>query len=253
MSKGARHGLGVLVGLVFTPVIGFALLYGTQKLNRSFTVFALESGDRWVGAGSLVVAAILIGLLAGSRLSPMAALIPGAVLAVNGLLWVSSPRWMLSHTTNKLPDDLERGYAVLSSTGLLLVLGVLLLISGLAPSRWRAAVTRPAGAAPYAPPRFDSGPAGRPFDSGAPQAAGAPPAAAAPPLGSAGPPPFDPNARPYSQGPPQSPPPASPHNPPQAPPPAPGQSESPRRPQPQADEAGEWTRMYGGDDFRGSR
>src|SRR5690606_41753757 len=69
MSNGARHGLGVLFGLIVTPVIAACMMYGTEKIGRSVRTLAFDGGDRWVGAAALLFAAVLLGLAAGSRRS----------------------------------------------------------------------------------------------------------------------------------------------------------------------------------------
>src|SRR5437868_9472256 len=106
MSNGARHGIGVLIGLIVTPVVAGLLMYGTQRLGeavRRGAVFAAPSahGDKWTAAAIMLVVAIMLGLLVGSRLSPLASLVPGAVLTVVGLLWVVAPRWTVTHTAKE--------------------------------------------------------------------------------------------------------------------------------------------------------
>lgn len=245
MSNGARHGLGVLIGLVLTPVTALCLLYGGSRLRMiyvySFARFQGYHGkELWITIAVFLAATVLLGLAAGSRLSPVASLVPGAVYTVIGVIWFVSPRWALSHPgAGVLPRDLDRGYAMLGPSGVFFLLGVLLLVASLAPSRWKARAV--AGAAPVfgGPPPAPMGPPPMP---GAPAPMGAP---QAPPAQS-----------PSWQGAPQY---GAPPAPPAAsnPPPLPAGSPAPpsrgeSKPEPSIDSGpdddgpGEWTRVYGG-------
>ncbi|GAA0560958.1 hypothetical protein [Actinomadura livida] len=253
MSNGARHGLGALVGLVVTPIIAACMMYGTDKLSRAVRTFAFEGGDRWVGAAVFVVAAVLLGLVAGSRLSPLASFIPGAAYTVIGVLWILAPRWTFQHTGRDfLPRELWIGYTTLAAYGVFLLIGLGLVVASLAPSRWKA--LRPAGAAPrFGAPPAPMGPPmhGAPAHMGPPPGQGSPPWQGAPQYG-------QPPAR--QPGPGNPPPlpsaaPAAPPAPPPAPPaPAPAADDRPAPPprsgadrsDSDEDEPGEWTQVYGG-------
>ncbi|TDC96157.1 hypothetical protein [Actinomadura sp. 7K507] len=253
MSSGARHGIGALIGVVVTPIIAACLMYGTYRLGRSVTTLRFEGADRWLGAAALLAAAVLIGLVAGSRISPLASLIPGAVYSLSGALWVVSPRWSFQNTASELPSELSRGYMVIGPYGVFLVIGVALLLASLAPSRWRS--LRGAGAAPrfggpppapmgpppmhgaqqpmgaHQPPQAPPGPGQSPPWQGAPQY-GQPPAQP----GAANPPPL-PSGPPAAPAAPAAPAPAQP---------ADDRPESSPRRGPDEDNPGEWTQMYGG-------
>ncbi|GLZ03938.1 hypothetical protein Acsp03_14040 [Actinomadura sp. NBRC 104412] len=250
MSNGARHGIGVLVGLVVTPVVAFCLLYGVGRMTDFFRVPALEGRwpDRLIALAVLVVAAVLLGLVMGSRLSPVASLVPGVVFTAFGLLWLLMPEFAGERTGNMLPRSLDFGYGVVAPYGILLLLGVALLVASMSPSRWRVAGASPARSR-YGMPPAPMGPGG----AAPPPQYGAPPVPAgqyrpapsphAP--GPAVPPPYSP---PGASGPPQPPSDVRSPQPPPAPEPAP---EPPRQGGgEQRQEAGEWTQMYGGDDLR---
>ncbi|MFB4305964.1 hypothetical protein [Actinomadura sp. GTD37] len=244
MSNGARHGLGVVAGLVLAPVVMLCLMYGVGKLRFVYSIgiarFQSYHGtELWIGLAVLTVAAVLLGLLAGSRLSPVASLVPGAVYTGIGLIWLMSPRWAITHPDNDvLPRDLETGYGMLGPVGVFFILGVLLLVASLAPSRWKART--PAGAAPRygAPPPAPMGP---PHMQGAPAPMGAPqqPPAQSPSW----------QAAPQYGAPPAQPAAANPPPLPAGPPSAPAPPAAENKPSGSAsddDEPGEWTRMYGG-------
>ncbi|WP_395109370.1 hypothetical protein [Actinomadura sp. SCN-SB] len=245
MSNGARHGIGVLVGLVVTPVVAFCVFYGVSRVATLFRVLALEGrwSDRLIALAVLVIAAALLGLVMGSRLSPVASLVPGVVFTAFGLLWLLVPNFAGKHTGDMLPRSLDFGYGVVAPYGILLLLGVALLVASMSPSRWRVAGASPARSR-YGMPPAPMGPGGAappPVPAGQYQPAPSPyaPGPAVPP----------PSSPPGASGPPQPPSDAgSPQPPPPAPEPAPGPPRQGGGEQRQ--EAGEWTRMYGGDDLR---
>jgi hypothetical protein len=240
MSNGARHGLGVVIGLVVTPVIALCLMYGTYRLGRYLQILRLEGSNRWLAAALLILAAVLIGLVAGSRVSPIASLIPGGVYALTGALWILAPRWAFENTARQLPRELDYGYLLLGPYGFFLLLGVALLAASLSPARWKA--HRPTGAAP----RFGGPP---PAPMGPPPMPGA-----QAPMGAPQPPPAPGQSPPWHGAPQYGQPPAQPAspNPPALPsaPPTPAAEERPKRSSPgtgpDEDEPGEWTQMYGG-------
>lgn len=253
MSNGARHGLGVLVGLIGLPVILGLLIYSADRSLRNSEVFSSGTSDRWLGAALLAAAALVVGLLAASRVSPVAALIPGLLLTANGLLWVAKPAWLLRHSRDVLPNSLERGY--FGSIGILLAVGVVLLVSALPPSRWRSTAASPrTGMAsqpapfgpPPGPPRYERQP--QPQQQPQHQQYQPQPQQQHQPQHQPqqGVPPYDPSAQPF--GAPQAPPPAAPQSSPQGGAGGPGGAGGSARPgtTPDDDEPGEWTRIYGG-------
>ncbi|MEU4822207.1 hypothetical protein ACLQ2P_00030 [Actinomadura citrea] len=242
MSNGARHGLGVLIGLVVTPVIALCLMYSTTKFTEYFRYFFTRGGeDRWVGAGVVLVAAVLVGLAAGSRVSPLASLIPGAAYTAIGFLWLAAPRFAFEHSgRGVLSRELYLGYTTLAPYGVFLLLGVALLVASLAPSRWKARTA--------AAPRFGGPP---PAPMGPPPMHGG-----QAPMGAPQPPPAPGQSPPWQGGPQYGQPPAQPHgrqpgsNPPPLPP---ARRAEDARSEPPAksgsddeDPPGEWTQMYGG-------
>ena len=141
MSNGARHGWGALVGLILVPAIAAALTYGTWRTLSGGQQFGPTSNEYRIGLASLAITAVLLGIVVGSRLSPLASLIPGLVLTALGAVWAASPIWATEHTAGKLPDSLDKldaGYRSVGASGVLLVIGVVLLVAALFPARWRA-------------------------------------------------------------------------------------------------------------------
>ncbi|WP_067488841.1 hypothetical protein [Actinomadura hibisca] len=159
MSNGARHGLGVLLGLIATPVLALGLAFGLERVLRAYQMFQPFS-ERAVWVLVLVGVGLLAGLLAGSRVSPLASLVPGVALTAYGTLWqVSLER--VGDLTDPLPDRFERGFNLSGGTGFVLLLGVVLVAASLPPSRWKGrpkATAQPRHAGPPAGPPEPLGP-----------------------------------------------------------------------------------------------
>lgn len=145
MPNGARHILGAAIGLILTPVIAGGLMLGTERLLRGFATFRFDEPDYQLGGLILAGVGLLLGVLVGSRISPLASLLPGLVFSAAGVLWVVAPRWIAEQTTDLLPNELARGYQYVGPYGVLLFLGVLLLVSSLFPARWAARHPAPGG------------------------------------------------------------------------------------------------------------
>jgi hypothetical protein len=144
MPNGARHILGAAIGLILTPVITAGLMLGTERLLRGFQTFRFTETDYRLGGLILAGVGLLLGLIVGSRMSPLTSLIPGLTFTAVGVLWVVAPRW-IAEKTNNLPGTLENGYRYVGPYGIFLLLGVLLLVASLFPSRWAARDRQPAG------------------------------------------------------------------------------------------------------------
>ncbi|MFI6599614.1 hypothetical protein ACIBHX_25460 [Nonomuraea sp. NPDC050536] len=168
MSNGVRHALGVVAGLLLTPLIVAGLTYGVGSAS---TEMARTLRPPWLGFGLLALTAIALAFLLGSRISPIASLISGLVFSALGI----TP--LIEMTGVRiLPDDLLSsmvgiGLQTLDYSGLMLVLGVTMLTVSAFPSRWRS--SRPAvqppvpygGQSPYGgPPPYPPGPPHQPHN-----------------------------------------------------------------------------------------
>jgi len=162
MGNGTRHLLGAIAGIVAIPVV-VALVFGGFSLTmRAYAQFLTRGGELYVAVAVLVVGAIVLALLVGTRISPLASLIPGLVVTGIGALAVAAPG-----TINAFAHDL--GSVRLSFGGLRLtvgqmvtdpvftgayaLVGVLLIVASLAPSRWRAKAPAAAPGAHRAAPQ----------------------------------------------------------------------------------------------------
>lgn len=141
MRNGVRHWLGAGAGLLATPLIAAGLVYGHTQSQPTM---------EWFRVGALAGAALLVGLLAGSRLSPLASLLPGlgfTGLAVTGLVRIGTGAdhrlWFdpgLDQYPNPLADIMRTfdpgSYAMLPHAWSLAI-GCVLLAASIFPSRWR--------------------------------------------------------------------------------------------------------------------
>jgi hypothetical protein len=141
MSNAARHWWGALLGVILVPAIAAALAYATWRTLSGRAQFGPTSNEYRIGLASFAVTALVLGIVIGSRLSPLASLFPGLALTAVGGLWAASPAWAAEHTGGKLPhslDKLDAGYQSMGTTGLMLLVGAVLLFASLFPGRWRA-------------------------------------------------------------------------------------------------------------------
>ncbi|MFE3450999.1 hypothetical protein ACFXJ8_18940 [Nonomuraea sp. NPDC059194] len=151
MPNAVRHVLGVVAGLLLTPLLAVGLAYGVGQIVFVFKVTFIMP---WQGPVALAACAVVLGVMAGSRLSPVASLLPGLTFTLAGGTMLI-PEWYPARLLELLPGTLRFGIDGLGTTGLLFVLGVLLLTASAFPSRWRA--TRPKlPSPPQQPPSYPS-------------------------------------------------------------------------------------------------
>lgn len=168
MSNSVRHVLGALVGVVAIPIV----LFGVNTFVRwvySANVTLRFTPEAGAGVAAILVVCLLLGALAGSRISPLAALIPGVLFTLLGIA-ASIP-----DVFGLLGPLASVEYFSLGSIPYLL-LGGILLGSAVFPNRWRPAqaaraAAYPQGPAPYAPaPGYPPGA----YGPGGPQAPSGP-------------------------------------------------------------------------------
>jgi hypothetical protein len=136
MSNVSRHLIGVLLGVAAVPVVGFGVAWAPAW--PSVAGYAVTDvprvADRAAELAALGVLALVIGLLAGSRLSPLASLLPGLALTALGALGALG-------TPPALAAALEPpggGDPWFARDPALLLVGGLLLVASLPVARWRA-------------------------------------------------------------------------------------------------------------------
>jgi hypothetical protein len=256
MSNGARHALGFLAGLILAPVIRLGTMYGTQEMGLLTPGFLADSRGRLLGAAALAGVVVLVAFLVGSRMSPLASLIPGLLLSAVAVAWIVAPATTTRLIVEPLPPFFDRARGLVTTYETVLgLLGGVMFFSSLFPSRWRGRAARSAVTGPA--PGYTNAPGHvRPLPSG--QGTAASPYAAPDDGTEPGPvvPGFTgtraatPATPPAGSRPPGSPPPLStPPGPGETPAAGPSPYASPGSPG--SPGVGEWTRMYGGDEFKG--
>ncbi|MBV2367082.1 hypothetical protein [Streptomonospora nanhaiensis] len=139
MSNALRHVLGLLLGILLAPVLAFGLAWAPlwpAEAGLDPGLADIPGAPEWaVPVGALVVLGLLLGLLAGSRVSPLAALVAGLALAALGVLRTAAPPEALPRAGDLLtPDSPDVWFAWGPA---LLLVGSALVFSALWPSRWR--------------------------------------------------------------------------------------------------------------------
>lgn len=166
MTRLSRHGLGALIGVIATLLIAFCLLYSAERVRMAIGAGVMpemareNGGEIWSALAVMLVGAVTAGLVAGSRLSPLASLIPGTVIGLTGLLWAVAPSWMFSQTVTsmRIPEDFHLSYLNLVASGTFLVVGIALVAASAPPSRWRPARAAEPAPAPDVPEPREPGP-----------------------------------------------------------------------------------------------
>jgi hypothetical protein len=161
MSNGFRHFLGVIAGLLLPPVIVGLLVFGVDGLTDIGSKVAADqapSAELYTRFGLLAGAAILIGIMAGSRVSPFASLIGGLLFTAAGSLWIVYPAQVGDLIARFPIENRDQALRTLVYHGIFLLVGVSLLVSSLPLSRWRALIrqlTSPLPNQPYEPQPYN--------------------------------------------------------------------------------------------------
>jgi len=146
MSNGARHTLGLLAGLAAVAAITGALYEAYERQRAVVRTFQTTGTDHWEQMACYAGAALVIGIVAGSRISPLASLVPGLVFGGFGVLWAVQPD---THSDTWFPSSVRESYVAYGASGLFLLLGAALLIASLFPARWRSRASQGGGRHAY--------------------------------------------------------------------------------------------------------
>lgn len=163
MSNGFRHFLGVIAGLLLPPAIAVLLVFGVDGLTDIGTKVAVDkaaSGALYTRLAMLAGAAIIIAIMAGSRLSPLASAIGGLAFTAAGTLWMAYPT-QFGDLIERLPGNRDAALRTLVYHGMFVLIGVTLLASSFPLSRWRGLVRRLRGPLPsqaYEPEPYEAQP-----------------------------------------------------------------------------------------------
>lgn len=163
MNNAARHALGLVAGVAAAPVTFALWCWGLTETAQGYQVGLKVSPS---GTAALAAGGVVLGVLCGSRVSPLGSLVPGLSFLALGVLWAVDPYFVSRSVFDLMPDPFERGMMSLASTGLALAVGVLLLAASVPLSRWR--VLRPPPSVPYPQLPFANSLPGRSAPAGTP-------------------------------------------------------------------------------------
>jgi hypothetical protein len=145
-----RHVVGIGLAIGLAAAVFFAASWGYIRLLRDATATAGTSGlpapganllhdTNWLYAvAALAGTALLAGVFAAApRISPLAAGLPGLVLAGWTVWYGLSMRQAIAHIPLRA-DSFGAGFAAMLEGGLLAAAGLALVVPLFIPSRWRA-------------------------------------------------------------------------------------------------------------------
>lgn len=141
MSNGLRHFLGLLVGILATPLLAAGLAWAphwSAEAGLGSDLATVVPGPSWlVPVTVLALVGLLLGLLTGSRLSPLAALLPGLVIGAVGFVETAELPQPVPAVADLLTVEGPGEQPWFSWGPVFVLVGAALFISALAPSRWR--------------------------------------------------------------------------------------------------------------------
>jgi len=138
---GMRHVWSLIAGVVIAPLAWLLASVGQVGAARSFDLGTVTARHLAEPLLFLAAAGLVVGLVASLRVSPVGPLVAGLALVAPDIGLLVDPRRThdLLNYTVKVPGLATRGDISLPlTTGLSLVVGVLLLVAVAAPGRWRA-------------------------------------------------------------------------------------------------------------------
>ncbi|GAA2646588.1 hypothetical protein [Nonomuraea recticatena] len=138
-----RHFAGLLLGVIVT---GALLVGGGWAAQQALTVApgtaVPVTGTRlWIALAAMAVIGLVLGLVVVGRVSPLATFVPSMVL----LAWTVVYALDVNRALSFIPDeasmhqvvlDAGAGNVTLLTTGVYALLGVLMFLPVLMPSRW---------------------------------------------------------------------------------------------------------------------
>src|SRR5690606_9173495 len=97
-----RHVLGFVVGIVVTAVLLFGGGWAVQQAIAHVAVpGAVEGEPLWIALGAMTGVGLVFGVVAATRISPMAAFVPSMTL----LSWTVVYALDMSRALSLIPDD----------------------------------------------------------------------------------------------------------------------------------------------------
>ncbi|RBQ18857.1 hypothetical protein DP939_16770 [Spongiactinospora rosea] len=137
-----RHFLGLLLGIVLTAGILGGAGWATAWAMGDGHIAPLASGSElWTALGVMAGVGLVLGLVVAGRVSPLAAFVPSLALLAWTVVYALDMNRAISlipvgHSTHPVVAQMANGCKFLLASGVFTLLGVLLFIPVLLPSRW---------------------------------------------------------------------------------------------------------------------
>ncbi|MBB4933952.1 hypothetical protein F4561_004772 [Lipingzhangella halophila] len=141
-----RHIVGLLAGLLCAPLLWVGMAWANAEVMDA----GFPSEPAMPGVAALMAAGVLGGLLVGSRISPLTALLSGALL-LGFCLWPLLDRASLDAALPGWLGSESMFHPLGPAFPVAVPVGTLLFISALMPWRWRSAAAPPANDGPPQP------------------------------------------------------------------------------------------------------
>jgi hypothetical protein len=133
-----RHLFGIVLAVVMAALLFVGAGYGVAKITFAQTHhLSLTSSHSLAGFAALAVTGLILGiLLAVPAVSPLATGLPGlGLLAWSALLLASTHR--ATQLVPLHPHSFASGFSTMLTTGVLALVGAIMIIPLFIPSRWR--------------------------------------------------------------------------------------------------------------------
>lgn len=142
-----RHIWSLILGVVIAPLAWFLVAFGQSAMSRGHSLSDFKN-DFILGGLLIVGVGLLLGLIGSLRTSPVGALIAALVfLGASGFAIFAPLEALNLFGDARTLGSYELNLATPLTSGVLAVVGGMLLLSVFSPARWRA---KPAQAAPVA-------------------------------------------------------------------------------------------------------
>lgn len=136
-----RHLGGFLIGLVVTAALLGGGGWAVQQAVGNAAATPPDSQKMWIALGAMAAVGLVVGLVTAGRISPLATFVPSMVLLAWTVVYALDVNRALSlipaeQSVNQIVRDIGSGDKTLLTTGVFALLGVVLFIPVLMPSRW---------------------------------------------------------------------------------------------------------------------
>ncbi|PZG19988.1 hypothetical protein C1J01_10570 [Nonomuraea aridisoli] len=136
-----RHLGGLLVGLVVTAAVLGGGGWAVQQAALNASADLPGNQNLWIALGAMAAVGLVVGLVTAGRISPLATFVPSMVLLAWTVVYALDKTRALSFipseaSVHQIIRDAGSGNRTMLTTGLYALLGVVMFIPVLMPSRW---------------------------------------------------------------------------------------------------------------------